>query len=86
MTRREILRDLHGLDRELASLEEEYGLLSSEFYELYRTGRLTQTRDFIRWVGFHEAHAEREGRYRALGSEPVRTFLRQNGSDREPAT
>ena len=37
MKREEIIRDIHGLDTELAALEEQYGLLSTDFYHFYRT-------------------------------------------------
>ena len=47
MKREEIIRDIHGLDAELAALEEQYGLLSTDFYHCYRAGELEQTRDFI---------------------------------------
>jgi hypothetical protein len=60
MKREEIIRDIHGLDAELATLEEQYGLLSADFYHFYRAGELEQTRDFIRWAGYYEAKQERE--------------------------
>jgi len=34
MKREEIIRDIHGLDAELAALEEQSGLLSADFYYL----------------------------------------------------
>lgn len=60
MKREVIIRDIHGLDAELAALEEQYGLLSADFYHFYRAGELEQTRDFLRWAGFYEAKQERE--------------------------
>ena len=45
MKREEIIRDIHGLDAELAALEEQYGLLSADFYHFYRAGELEQSRD-----------------------------------------
>jgi hypothetical protein len=66
MNREAIIRDIHGLDAELATLEEQYGLLSADFYHRYRTGELEQTRDFIRWAGFYEAKQEREASHRQL--------------------
>jgi hypothetical protein len=59
MKREDIIRDIHGLEVELAALEEQYGLLSADFYHFYRAGELEQTRDFIRWAGFYEAKQER---------------------------
>jgi hypothetical protein len=58
--REDIIRDIHGLETELAALEKQYGLLSSDFYHFYRAGELEQTRDFIRWAGYYEAKEERE--------------------------
>ena len=66
MTREEIIRDIHGLETELTALEEQYGLLSADFYHCYRAGELEQTKDFIRWAGYYEAKLDREGRYRQL--------------------
>ena len=60
MKREEIIRDIHGLDAELAALEEQSGLLSADFYHFHRAEELEQTRDFIRWAGFYEAKQERD--------------------------
>ena len=79
MKRDEIIRDIHGLDAELATLEEQYGLLSADFYHCYRAGELEQTRDFIRWAGFYEAKQERELQYRRLVYEHLRELRRQSG-------
>jgi hypothetical protein len=62
----DIIQDIHGLDSELARLEQRYGLLSADFYHLYLTGELEQSRDFIEWVGYYEAKLDREARYRDL--------------------
>jgi hypothetical protein len=64
MTLVEIIQDIHGLEAELARLEEHYGLLSADFYHLYKAGELEQSTDFIQWVGYYEAKLERESRYR----------------------
>jgi len=66
MTLNEIIEDIHGLSAELARLEKRYGLLSADFYHLYKAGELEQTPDFIQWVGYYEAKLEREARYREL--------------------
>ena len=66
MTLSEIIQDIHGLEAELARLEERYGLLSADFYHLYKAGELEQSRDFIQWVGYYEARLERETRYREM--------------------
>jgi len=73
MTLNEIIQDIHGLDAELAQLEKRYGLLSADFYHLYKAGELEQSRDFIQWVGYYEAKLEREARYR----EMMYTHLRE---------
>lgn len=73
------IRDIHRLDAELAALEEQYGLLSADFYHCYRTGELEQSRDFIRWAGFYEAKQERETQYRRLVYEHFRELRRQSG-------
>ena len=75
----DIIRDIHGLESELAALEDQYGLLSSDFYHCYRAGELEQTRDFIRWAGYYEAKLEREIRYRQLAYEHLRELRRQSG-------
>jgi len=72
MTINEIIQDIHGLEAELAQLEKRYGLLSGDFYHLYKAGELEQSRDFIQWVGYYEAKLEREARYR----EMMYTYLR----------
>ncbi len=72
MKREDIIRDIHGLEAELAALEEQYGLLSAEFYHCYRAGELEQTRDFIRWAGYYEAKQERESAPQAHRAKPAR--------------
>jgi len=62
VTINEIIQDIHGLEAELAQLENRYGLLSTDFYHLYKAGELEQSRDFIQWVGYYEAKLEREAR------------------------
>lgn len=79
MKREDIIRDIHGLDAELAALEEQYGLLSADFYHFYRAGELEQTRDFIRWVGYYEAKLDREKSYRQLVYEHLRELRRRSG-------
>jgi len=79
MKREDIIRDIHGLEAELAALEELYGLLSADFYHFYRAGELEQTRDFIRWAGFYEAKQDREASYRELVYEHFRELRRRSG-------
>ena len=67
------------MDGELAALEEQYGLMSADFYHCYRAGELEQTRDFIRWAGYYEAKQEREALYRQLAYERLRELRRRSG-------
>ena len=73
MTLDDIIQDIHGLDAELARLEKRYGLLSADFYHLYKAGELEQRRDFIEWVAYYEAKLQREAKYR----EQMYDYLRQ---------
>jgi len=79
MKREDIIRDIHGLESELAALESQYGLLSVDFYHCYRAGELEQTRDFIRWAGLYQAKQEREASYRELVYEHLRELRRRSG-------
>jgi hypothetical protein len=76
MTLEEILQDIHGLDIRLRELEQQYGLLSEDFYTLYRLGELEQSRDLIRWVGYYELRQERQRTYTAALRERL-LVLRQ---------
>ena len=79
MTLSEIIQDIHGLDAELAHLEKRYGLLSADFYHLYKAGELEQSRDFIQWVGYYEAKLDRETRYREMMYAYLRELREQAG-------
>jgi hypothetical protein len=79
MMREDIIRDIHGLEVELTQLEEQYGLLSADFYHCYGAGELEQSRDFIRWAGCYEARLDREARYRQLAYEHLRELRRRSG-------
>ena len=79
MKREDIIRDIHALDAELAALEDQYGLLSADFYHCFKAGELEQTRDFIRWAGFYEARMDREARYRQMAYEHLRELRKRSG-------
>ena len=79
MTLNEIIQDIHGLDAELTGLETRYGLLSADFYHLYKAGELEQSRDFIQWVGYFEAKLEREHRYREMMYDYLRELRQRSG-------
>lgn len=42
MTLAGIIQDIHGLNEELARMEARYGLLSDDFYHLYKAGELVK--------------------------------------------
>ena len=79
MTLNEIIQDIHGLDKELAQLEDRYGLLSPDFYHLYKSGEVEQSRDFIQWIGYYEAKLERESRYRDMMYSYLRDLRQRSG-------
>jgi len=79
MTLEEILQDIHGLDMRLRELERQYGLLSEDFYSLYRLGELEQSRDLIHWVGYYELRQERQHAYAAALRKRLLT-LRQSSA------
>jgi hypothetical protein len=79
MTLNEIIQDIHGLDAELNKLESRYGLLSADFYHLYKAGELEQTRDFIQWVGYYEAKVAREASYREMMYDYLRKLRQRAG-------
>lgn len=79
MTLSEIIQDIHGLDSELRKLEERYGLLSADFYHIYKAGELEQSREFIQWVGYYEAKLERERRYREMMYDYLRELRQKAG-------
>ena len=79
MTLAEIIQDIHGLEKELARLEERYGLLSADFYHLYKAGELDQSQDLIQWVGYYEAKLEREARYRQMMYDYLRDLRKDAG-------
>ncbi|HRJ42465.1 MAG: hypothetical protein KJZ86_17545 [Caldilineaceae bacterium] len=55
MTLREILGDVHAIDNALAEFEQQYGLLSSTFFEWYQQGNEPEEQtwmlDFAEWGG-----------------------------------
>jgi len=65
MTLEDILQDIHGLDKRLQKLEQQYGMLSEDLYALYQLGELEQSHDLIRWVGYYELRQERQRAYAA---------------------
>jgi hypothetical protein len=62
-----------------STLEKRYGLLSADFYHLYKAGELEQSRDFIQWVGYDEAKLKREARYRQMMYAYLRDLRQSTG-------
>jgi len=81
MTLQEIIKDIHGLDAELVELEQRYGILSDDFYHLYKVGETEETRDFIKWVGDYEAKLARVTRYREMMYDYLRQLRQTEGVD-----
>jgi len=79
MTLNEIIQDIHGLDAQLTELERCYGLLSADFYHLYKAGELEQSHDFIQWVGYYEAKLAREASYREMMYDNLRKLRQRAG-------
>ena len=79
MTVNEVIQDIHGLDAQLTQLESRYGLLSADFYHLYKAGELEQSRDFIQWVGYYEAKLAREASYREMMYDYLRKLRQRAG-------
>lgn len=78
MTLEEILQDIHGLDARLAALEQQYGLLSDDMYQLYQLGEWEQSRDLIRWVGYYELRQDRQKTYTAALRERLLELRHQS--------
>ena len=79
MALNKIIQDIHGLDAQLTQLESRYGLLSADFYHLYKAGELEQSRDFIQWVGYYEAKLAREASYREMMYDYLRKLRQRAG-------
>jgi hypothetical protein len=69
MPLRDLISDIHALDRELQGLEEKYNLLSEDFYQKYETGRLRdevvveEIDDYGRWVALYRIRLRREAQW-----------------------
>lgn len=77
MTLEEILQDIHDLEARLSALEQQYGLLSDDMYQLYQLGEWEQSRDLIRWVGYYELRQERQKTYAAALRERLLALRHQ---------
>ena len=84
LTVREIIEDLQTVDQELRNYEQEYGLASAVFYELYRRGKLDNggyelTEDLGMWAGVYEIKLDRERRFLELSREYVNSVKTKGG-------
>ena len=52
------LDDLLALDRQLLSFEQQYDMLSPEFYARYKRGEMGDDIDFVRWAGRYRLYRE----------------------------
>lgn len=73
MELQEIIYELHALDKQLWTLEDRYGVLSSDFYHAIMSGELSEFdgepgyhEDFLSWLAWYEMRLEYEQRYREL--------------------
>jgi len=66
MNIKELLQDIHGLNKRMQELEKKYSMLSEDMFTLYRLGELEQSQDLIRWVGYYELRQERQHSYTSL--------------------
>lgn len=71
MTLIEINQDIHAMDEELWHYEARYGLRTPYFYELYKTGKLSdedpiEARDYSDWAACYDIKRHREQLYDTL--------------------
>lgn len=69
LTIEEIMEDLHAIEGELRQLEKKYKVRSETFYELYTSGKIEHTKEFIRWIALVEAKRMREKQYEDIASK-----------------
>jgi hypothetical protein len=82
LTLLEISQDIHAMDEELWHYEARYGLRSSYFYELYKSGQLhdddpAQARDYTDWAACYEIKSHREELYDSLIREVLQKVKSQ---------
>ncbi|MEA3334640.1 MAG: hypothetical protein U9R25_01945 [Chloroflexota bacterium] len=68
MQLRDLISDIHVLDREIQRFEERYNLLSEDFYKLYEAGRLRdetieEIDDYGRWAAPYRMRLRRKDQY-----------------------
>jgi len=69
----ELVKELHGLDRQLADFEHRYGVLSETFFTWFQSGEEPEdpdwVQDFALWAGTYQLKLRRQEKYRRLISE-----------------
>jgi len=65
MTLKELIDDIHSLNRELEEYERKYGIASEDFYKLYQQGTLDEgdfeeIQEFCEWAGVYQVKVKQE--------------------------
>lgn len=75
MTLAEVVASIHNLEQKMQVFERKYNLLSDDFYRLAQEGKLEQSTDFIRWLGYYELWLDRKRWYQELLAERFSRLL-----------
>ena len=89
MPMRDLISDIHALDRELQRLEEKYNLLSEDFYQLYEAGRLRdevveEIDDYGRWAALCRMRSRRKAQYDQVKRSTLQAFVPRQSVVLEP--
>jgi hypothetical protein len=89
MPLRDLISDIHALDRELQRLEEKYNLLSEDFNQLYETGRLRdevveEIDDYGRWAALYRMRLRRKEQYDQVKRSTLQAFVPREPVALEP--
>jgi hypothetical protein len=71
MTLYEVIESLHNLENRMQVFERKYNLISEDFYLLAMAGRLEQSKDVIKWLGYYQLWLDRKELYRRLLTEKI---------------
>ena len=71
MTLYEVIESLHNLENRMQVFERKYNLISEDFYLLAMAGRLEQSKDVIKWLGYYQLLLDRKELYRRLLTEKI---------------
>ena len=86
---RDLIADIHALDRELQRFEEKYDLLSEDFYKLYEAGRLRdeiveEIDDYGRWAAFYRMRMRRKEHYDQIKASRLQALPNRQAVVLEP--